>query len=165
MENYIMYPRKKQITKPGRLELLRKRFTYENVIRFLSVREKRNMLIFWTLIAFLLILLTNLFFELRFVQKSYKSTICSNCGLRQEVYTDVLSGFDCKRCGSELGYAMKCSVCQLEFAYIAVPVPDSLSDKDKLKFKIDSMRCPNCDSVNTSRMPAKKNLPLEKIDK
>lgn len=165
MENYIMYPRKKQTVRPGRVQLFLNRFTYKNVIRFFSVRRKRNMFIFWTLIILLLILLTKLFFELNFVQKSFKNTICPKCGLRQDVYADILSGFECRRCGSELGYAMKCSACQMEFSYIAVPVPDSLSDKDKLKFKIDSMRCPNCDSVNTFRIPSKKNIPVEKSKK
>lgn len=75
---------------------------------------------------------------------------CSKCGLIDRIRTVDVTKCKCKKCGSAVGYAMKCGSCGKSFPYIAPSIAD-YADKKAIMLKLQEARkCHYCGSAKVS---------------
>lgn len=82
------------------------------------------------------------------VYDSPKIMICDNCGYRQQLR--LSEKLNCPKCRREMGSLWKCMACSFEFEYRPVKLKSSYDSEEAFRqAKIDSCKCPNCDSEET----------------
>lgn len=79
---------------------------------------------------------------------SPKIMICEKCGYRQQLRAE--EKLKCPKCGKGMGYLWKCMTCRYEFEYLPSKKREAYDTEEAFRqAKIDSCRCPNCNSVET----------------
>ncbi|OGV50782.1 MAG: hypothetical protein A2017_12895 [Lentisphaerae bacterium GWF2_44_16] len=110
--------------------------------------------------------LNTIFFEQKQpAQGALITTNCSKCGTIDRLRIADITKSKCGKCGSTLGYAMKCESCNKIFPYILPPL-NNLKDKNAIMAKLEEARkCPACGSTKVALLPntekkkaGKKNL-------
>ena len=125
---------------------------------FFSSKRRKIAIILFLTAAFIIIVMLNC--SAPVVYDSPQIMICDKCNYRQELH--FAKKLNCPKCGQEMGYLWKCMICRYEFEYR--PVKNKVtynSEEEFRKAKIESCRCPNCNSVETFPVTAR-NMP-EKI--
>ncbi|MFA6568970.1 MAG: hypothetical protein WCS96_12230 [Victivallales bacterium] len=85
------------------------------------------------------------------VHDSPRIVVCDNCGYRQQLR--VAEKLNCPKCHKGMGCLWKCMICRYEYEHRPPKTKVSYDSVEAFRLaKIDSYRCPNCDSVETFPM-------------
>ena len=120
---------------------------YGRILEFLSSPKKRKVCILILLVSILIIIaMFNCSAPLPY--DSPRIMICEKCGYRQQLR--LAEKLKCPKCAKEMGYLWKCMTCRYEFQYSPPKIKRLYANEEEFRLaKINSCRCPNCDSVET----------------
>ena len=62
----------------------------------------------------------------------------------------------CPKCGKAVGIAYRCLKCGNKFTLL--PIPDNLTEEEKINFEKNRYKCPKCKSMNTAAEKASKRM-------
>ena len=135
---------------------------YGRILDFLSSPKNRKICIL-ILLASILIIIVMFSCSSTEPYDSPRIMICEKCSYRKQL--GASEKLKCPKCAKAMGSLWKCMICRYEFQYRPPSIRVSYPNEEAFRLaKINSCRCPNCDSVETFivtilNMPEKKPEP------
>jgi serine/threonine-protein kinase len=79
--------------------------------------------------------------------------ICQKCGFTEQKRVKNINKVSCSKCGSKVGYCMKCAKCGVIFPRPHIANKQGLSTKEYEKLVKDTYKCPRCSSRSIYNQP------------